>query len=46
MSSQTRLPDSQTATRAASLGNHRLLMTLQGFRTILFSNGDQKPPGP
>lgn len=46
MSSQTRLPDSQTATRTASLEHLRLLTTLQMFRTILFSNGDQKPPGP
>ena len=46
MSSQTRLPDSQTATRTTLLGYLRLLTTLQISRTILFSNGDQKPPGP
>lgn len=46
MSSRTRLPDFQTTTRTASLEYLRLLTTLQIFRTILFSNGDQKPPGP
>lgn len=46
MSSQTRLPDFQTATGTASLEHPLLLTTLQNFQTTLFSNGDQMPPGP